>query len=63
MKVGDLVTTDDSSQGPIGVVIELIDPNRGCRHCIRWCFVLVEGEVMPLRYGGEMKHNFRVILL
>ena len=41
MKVGDLVTTDDSSRGPIGVVVELTQ-----RLYIPAAEVLVEGEVM-----------------
>ena len=41
MKVGDLVSTDDSSRGPIGVVVELTKrPHRTTAK------VLVEGEVM-----------------
>jgi len=42
MKVGDLVSTDDSSRGPIGVVIEL-----GIKRLyIPAAKVLIEGEVM-----------------
>tara|TARA_R110002060_G_scaffold15376_12_gene21468 strand:- start:2374 stop:2541 length:168 start_codon:yes stop_codon:yes gene_type:complete len=41
MKVGDLVTTDDSSQGPVGVVIGLTK-----RLYISAAEVLVGGEVV-----------------
>ena len=41
MKIGDLVTTDDSSRGPIGVVVELTK-----RLYIPAAKVLIEGEVM-----------------
>jgi hypothetical protein len=41
VKVGDLVTTDDTSRGPIGVVIELTK-----RLYIPAAKVLIEGEVM-----------------
>jgi hypothetical protein len=40
MKVGDMVTTDDSSRGPIGVVVELTK-----RLYIPAAMVLIEGEV------------------
>jgi hypothetical protein len=41
MKEGDLVATDDSSKGPVGVVIELTK-----RLYIPAAEVLIEGEVM-----------------
>ena len=41
MKVGNLVATDDSSQGPIGIVVELTK-----RLYIPAAKVLIEGEVM-----------------
>jgi hypothetical protein len=41
VKVGDLVTTDDSSRGPTGVVVELTK-----RLYIPAAKVLIEGEVM-----------------
>ena len=41
MKVGDLVTTDDSSRGPIGVVVELTK-----RLYIPAAEVLIEGKMM-----------------
>ena len=41
MKVGDLVTTDDTSRGPIGVVLETTK-----RLHIPAVKVLIEGEVM-----------------
>ena len=41
MKVGDLVTTDNSSRGPIGVVVELTK-----RLYIPAAKVLIKGEVM-----------------
>lgn len=41
MKVGDLVTTDDSSIGPVGVVVRLTK-----RLYIPAAEVLIEGEVM-----------------
>ena len=42
MKVGDLVTTDDSSRGPIGIVVELAagKPLTAVR-------VLIEGKIVP----------------
>ena len=43
MKVGDLVTTDDSSRGPIGIVVELTK-----RLYIPAAKVLIEGEVREL---------------
>ena len=41
MKVGDLVTTDDSSRGPVGVVLELV--KRLYNPTVK---VLIEGEVI-----------------
>ena len=41
MKVGDLVTTDDSSYGPIGIVIGLTK-----RLYVPAAEVLIEGEVV-----------------
>jgi len=41
VSVGDLVTTDDSSVGPVGVVVELTK-----RLYIPAAEVLIEGEVM-----------------
>jgi hypothetical protein len=41
VKVGDLVAIDDSSRGPIGIVVELTK-----RLYIPAAAVLIEGEVM-----------------
>ena len=45
MKVGDLVTTDDSSRGPTGVVVELIERYRNGKFHLTAVRVLIEGEI------------------
>ena len=46
LKVGDLVTTDDTSHGPIGVIIELTNRLYSPDLYIPSVKVLVEGETV-----------------
>ena len=47
MKVGDLVTTDDSSQGSFGIVLELVEQYQGGKSYVTAVRVLIEGDVEP----------------
>jgi hypothetical protein len=45
VKVGDLVTTDDSPQGPVGIVVELVERHRNGKSFLTAVRVLIEGEI------------------
>ena len=47
MKVGDLVTTDDSSRGPVGIVVELVERYQNGKSHITAVRVLIGGDIEP----------------